>query len=239
MRKISYLCLNPGELSEAHLLFRLSVANNGVMLILRYFKADKQLVGFSVPHVGFLIVRDPNSLLEPQCSTQLSGIVGCNLICLGCEEFGRIYCFKLFEKFNCSQEVHPVVFVQLCLFYHQEKLKAQTESANQDQANVSSSGISSEAKKDPCSKLDTTLGQVWVSDSQQPICIPANSAKVVGGKTNKITKCLTCMVDSRESNNLPMGVVVNRTMVIPNRSKHIPILLMDTNCTMYGSSSPC
>ena len=90
-------------------------------------------------------------------------------------------------------------------------------------------GLALKLKKDFNSGADTTLGQVWVSDSHQPICIPANSAKVVSGKTNKITKHLTCMVEARESNNLPMGVVVNRTIVTPNRSKHVPILLMNTN----------
>ena len=34
-------------------------------------------------------------------------------------------------------------------------------------------------KKDLNSNSDATLGQVRVSDSHQPICIPANSAKVV------------------------------------------------------------
>ena len=54
---------------------------------------------------------------------------------------------------------------------------------------VSSSGISSEGKKkDPIKELVTTLGQVWVGESHQPLCIPANSAKVVTGKTDKITK---------------------------------------------------
>ena len=70
---------------------------------------------------------------------------------------------------------------------------------------------------------------MWVSDPHQPLCILANSAKVVTGKTNKITKCLTCMVESCNNNNLPMGVVVNRTMVTPNKSKHFPVLLMNTN----------
>ena len=55
-------------------------------------------------------------------------------------------------------------------------------------------------------------------DPHQPICIPANLAKVVSGKTNKITKHLTCMVKARESNNLSMGVVVNRAIVTLNKS---------------------
>ena len=91
-------------------------------------------------------------------------------------------------------------------------------------------GISLEGKKkDPIKESVTTLGQVWVGESHQPLCIPANSTKVVTGKTDKITKQLTCMVESCESNNLPMGVVVNRTMVTPNKSKHVLVLLMNTN----------
>ena len=136
------------ELTEAHSLFRLSAANNGAMPVSRYFAADIKLLGFSVPCVGFLIVKDPNSL-EPQCSTQLPGVIGCNLIHLGCEGFGVVYGFKPFEKFQCPQEVHPIIFAQFCLFYHQEKLWVQTDSSSQSQANVSSSGINSEAKKRP------------------------------------------------------------------------------------------
>ena len=38
-----------------------------------------------------------------------------------------------------------------------------------------------------------------------------------------------CMVESCDSSNLPMGVVVNRTMVTPNKSKYVLVLLMNTN----------
>ena len=61
------------------------------------------------------------------------------------------------------------------------------------------------------------------------VSLQIQSAKVVTGRTNKITKCLTCMVESCNNNNLPMGVVVNRTMVTPNKSKHVLVLLMNTN----------
>ena len=54
-----------GKLSEAHLLFKLSAANNSAMPVSRYFEADTKILGFSVPCVGFLVVRDPNKLLEP------------------------------------------------------------------------------------------------------------------------------------------------------------------------------
>ena len=178
-----------GELSEAHSLFKLSAANNGIMPVSRYFEADISLLGFRVPKVGFLVVKDPNTLLEPQCSTQLPGIIGCNLIHLGCEEFGKLHGFKCFKNFQWPPSVHPVIFPQFFNFFHQERMKAQAKPEVQDVVNVSSSGISVEGKeKNPIKESVTTLGQVWVGESHQPLCIPANSAKVVTGKTDKITK---------------------------------------------------
>ena len=64
-------------------------------------------------------------------------------------------------------------------------------------------------KKVPSFVSDNILGQVWVGINNDPICIPANSVKVVEGKTSKITRCLTCMVEGRDIHNLPMGVMVN------------------------------
>ena len=107
-------------------------------------------MGLAMAGIGHAIGprhKDPNTLLEPQCATELPGIIGCNLICLGCEEFGKLYGFECFENFQCLSAVHPVVFSQFCTFFHQEKLKAQTESEGQDTTNVSSLGISSKDKK--------------------------------------------------------------------------------------------
>ena len=112
-----------GNLTEAHYLFWLSTANNEVMPVLKYFKADVTLLGFRVLWVGFLVVKDPNVLLECQCNTQLLSVIVCNLICLGCEEFGRAYEFNAFEEFHCLTNIHPIAFAQLCSFYHQSKLQ--------------------------------------------------------------------------------------------------------------------
>ena len=222
-----------GKLTEAHSMFRLSATNNEVMPVSKYFEADVTLLGFRILLVGFLVVKDPNVLLEPQHSTQLPGVIGCNLIWLGYEEFGRVYGFGAFEEFHCLADVHPVVFTQLCSFYYQSKLQDNPPTIIQ----VSSSSIkfgtsetsSSEAKKVPDTSLDNILGQVWVGITHEPICIPANLVKVVQGKTDKITQCLTCMVGPRDTNNLPMGIVVNRAMVTPKKSKKVPIILANTN----------
>ena len=61
--------------------------------------------------------------------------------------------------------------------------------AGTSQVNVSTSGISSKAKtKDLTGSTDAVLGQVWVGNSCQPICIPANLARIVSGKTDRITR---------------------------------------------------
>ena len=111
-----------GKLAKAHSMFQLSATNNEVMPVSKYFEADVTLLGFRIPRVGFLVVKDSNVLLEPQYSTQLLGVIGCNLIQLGCEEFRRSYGFDAFKEFRCPDSVHPVVFAQLCSHYHQSKL---------------------------------------------------------------------------------------------------------------------
>ena len=55
---------SPGELTVAHSLFQLSAANNEVMPVSKYFEADVTLLGFRILWVEFLVVKDPNVLLE-------------------------------------------------------------------------------------------------------------------------------------------------------------------------------
>ena len=53
--------------------------------------------------------------------------------------------------------------------------------------------------------------------------------KVVKGKTSKITRRLSCMIDARSQHNLPMGIMVNWTTVTPTKSKTVPVTLLNTN----------
>ena len=230
---LAILKRSAGDLTEAHSSFQLLAANNEVMPVSKYFEADVTLLGFTIPHVGFLVVKDPNTLLEPQHSTQLPGVIRCNLICLGCEEFGKVYGFEAFGEFRCPPNLHLVVFAQVCSFYHQGKLseQPQTLSVNQihsGQININTSELSSEVRNQDLSQ-ESVLSQVWVGNPQQAICILANSMKVVQGRTNRITRWLSCMVEARACNNLPRGVVVNRTMFTPNKNKRVPVSLVNTN----------
>ena len=54
------------NLIEAHSLYQLSAVNNQVMPVSRYFEADITLLGFTIQHIGFLAVKDPNTLLNYQ-----------------------------------------------------------------------------------------------------------------------------------------------------------------------------
>ena len=116
------------ELAEAHSLFHLSATNNQDMPVSKYFKADVTILGFRIPSVGFLVVKDLNTVLEPQYSTQTPVVIGCNLIWLGYEEFGKVFGFEAFETFTCPKEVHPLIFAQMCTLYHQGKDQVQTDS---------------------------------------------------------------------------------------------------------------
>ena len=109
------------ELAEAHLLFCLSVTNNQDMPVSKYFKADVTILGFCVPSVGFLVVKDPNIVLKPQYSTQTPRVIGCYLIQLGYEELGKVFGFEALETFTCPKEVYPLIFAQMCTLYHQGK----------------------------------------------------------------------------------------------------------------------
>ena len=156
------------ELAEAHL-FRLSATNNQDMPVSRYFKADISILGFRIPSVGFLVVKDPNTVLESQYSTRTLGVIGCNLIQLGYEEFGKVFGFEAFETFTCLKEVHPLIFAQMCTLYHQGKDQAQPDlhtfnsSPKDDQQTdtiqVTNSNINFHLTTEDLSPSDATLGQ--------------------------------------------------------------------------------
>ena len=147
--------------------FCLSAANNQDMPVSKYFKADVSILGFCIPSVGFLVVKDPNTVLEPQYSTQTPRVIRCNLIRLGYEEFGKVYRFEVFETFMCPKEVDPLIFAQMCTLYHQGKDQAQTDShaSNSQQTesvHVTTSQINFHPSQEDLSPLDAILRQLWV-----------------------------------------------------------------------------
>ena len=175
------------ELAEAHSLFRLSAANNQEMPVTKYFEADVSILGFKIPSVGFLVVKDPSTVLKSQYSARTPGVIGCNLIRLRYEEFGKVFGFEAFETFRCPKEVHPLIFAQMCTLYHQSKgQNDQTAShTSNSEIQATTSNINCNLIPKDLDPQDTILGQVWIGDPCKVICIPANSVKVVEGKTSK------------------------------------------------------
>ena len=48
-----------GEKSDAHILFNLTVANDGQLPMKKYVELDINFLGLKVPNVGFLILEEP------------------------------------------------------------------------------------------------------------------------------------------------------------------------------------
>ena len=143
---------------------------------------------------------------------------------------------KAFEIFSCPSSMHPLVFAQMCSFYHQGKLQDQISSiqtqslASNSTIAMNTSEVNTEVtQKAPKVDSGNALGQVWVGNPHKAICIPTNSMKVLQGQTSRVTCRISCMIEPRATNNLPMGLVVNRTMVTPRRSKKVPVTLVNTN----------
>ena len=70
-----------GEKSDAHILFNLTAAN-GQLPIKKYVEIDVNFLGLKVPNIGFLILEEPNTVLDRKHQTKLPGIIGWKLIWL-------------------------------------------------------------------------------------------------------------------------------------------------------------
>ena len=128
----------------------------------------------------------------------------------------------------------------MCTLYHQSKgqnVQPDTHTSNSVQQNnqqineiqVTTSNINCNSIPKDLSSQDATLGQVWIGNPRKVICIPANSVKVVEGKTSRKARRLSCMIEARSQNNLLLGVVVNHTTVTPSKSNKVPVTLINTN----------
>ena len=132
--------------------------------------------------------------MNPNIVLNMPGVIGCNLIQLGYEEFGKVFGFEAFETFTCPKEVHPLIFAQMCTLYHQGKDQVQSVSHTSDnsqinnQVHVTTSQVNFHSTQEDLSPSDAILGQVWVGSPYRNICIPANSVKVIQGKTSRTAR---------------------------------------------------
>ena len=113
--------LSPARGPEANLhnLFDHKIANGGDIPITKYFEMDVAFPGLRVPKVGFLVVEDPNDPLQIKKKAKLPGIIGWNLIKLAYQEFINKYPVKVFNIFQCPQNIGPIVILPaVCLFLY-------------------------------------------------------------------------------------------------------------------------
>ena len=124
--------LATGEKANAHCLFKLTVANDGQMLIKMYTELDLTFLGLTVPKVGILIAEEPNQVLDKKHQTRLLGIIGWNLIWLSYDMFVQKYGTMGFDSFICPEGVNPLLFSQLCIFHHSNVQKNNTLGATSE-----------------------------------------------------------------------------------------------------------
>ena len=110
------------EKADAHILFNLMVANDGQIPVKNYIKLDINFLGLKVLNVGFLILEEPNRVLDKKHQTKLPGIIGWNLIWLT-YTFIEKYGGETFKSFECPAGVNPLLFSQHCLHHYAQVSK--------------------------------------------------------------------------------------------------------------------
>ena len=77
-----------------------------------------ECMGKRVQKVGYLIVKDPSNPLQTKKKTKLPEIIGQNLTKLAYQEFVKKYPVEVFNSFQCPQNVDPLLFSQLCVYFY-------------------------------------------------------------------------------------------------------------------------
>ena len=109
-----------GEKLDAHILSNLTAANDGQLPVKKYIELDINFWGLKVPNVGFLILEEPNKVLDKKHQTKLTGILGWNMIQLMYQVFVDKFGEEKYNSFECPAGVNPLLFPQLCLYYYAE-----------------------------------------------------------------------------------------------------------------------
>ena len=83
---------------------------------------------------------------------------------------------------------------------------------------------------------DGILGKVWISNTNQPICVPGNSALTILGRLGKNTRIPSgtpCLIDTAAVNKLPQGIFVNHCLAHPKGSSVLVIVINQNNHNIW------
>ena len=75
------------------------------------------------------------------------------------------------------------------------------------------------------------LGKVWIGNTNQPICVPGNSALTIPGRLGKNTRIpsgMPCLIDTAAVNNLLQRISVNCCLTHP-KGNVVPVIVINQN----------
>ena len=228
------IILVTSDKANAHQLFNLTVTNDGQLLVKMYTELDITFLGLKVPNVGIPVVEDPSQVLDKKHQSNLSGIVGWNLVQLSYNALVEKYGTSGFSSFTCPEGVNPLLFSQLCVYNNSDtstsiELGVSTQTVSQLHEEIKPSKTEDLYKKRWQNFDDKTrhIGQVTIGSRKNPVWIPRNSVITVPGHTHKIPAKVTCLVEQAEHHNVPLGIIVNRC-VAKVKARSVPIILINT-----------
>ena len=115
-----------GEKADAHSLFRLTVTNDGQLMIKMYVELDLPFLGLEAPNVGVLIIEEPNQVLDKKHHIKVPEMVGWNLVWLSYNAIIKEHWTVGFDSFEYTEGVGPLLFSQLCIYHYSDVWKDHT-----------------------------------------------------------------------------------------------------------------
>ena len=167
---------------KCHSLCHLTIANDWQLPVKIYIKLDINFLGLKMSNACFLILEEPNIVLDKKHQTKIPGIICWNVIWLSYQAFVEKYGLDVFKSFTCPKGGNPLLFSQLCLFHYAETLEDHTMGV---QSICHHSGIDNNWKlthlakikaQPPFNRKNGFKGQVTVGNKKEPICIPRSLA---------------------------------------------------------------
>ena len=179
-----------GSVADIHHLFHLTSASGEAIPLSRFVELDVEFLGLHVPMVRFLITQNPNKVLDPDHRTRLPRIVGWKFVKLAYQEFLKKYNIDVFQDFECPDEVNPLLFAQLFIYYYSDVVPAVVNKIQDKKGLIYTKEITKNKKGNVINKKcqnfvseeDEPAGTITIGSNNQPICVPGHATVTVPSK---------------------------------------------------------
>ena len=149
------------------------------------------------------------------------------MVRLAYEEVIKTNPTSIFEEFKKPLDMNPLLFAQLSTYYW-SKVKGIHDSSKQSEsihdAGCENLNVQNDFEFDDEVKI---VGKVTIGSTRKPVCILANSSKIIYGKCDAKAKG-TLMLQKVKYSNMPAGIELNEC-IVKSKSKHVPVILINTN----------